>query len=239
MKFKVLGIFGSALLFGLAVMSPSNARAQNPPPGAIYDLATAHPGAVSATETLFTTSFVADMPQTYVSYAFREIPAYWALDDASVTLHLSSTNLLADPGFESATVGQNIPTGWGRWIQPIDVSAIGVVVNNTGPGGCGSDTPTHGGVQFWCDGSVEGYDAVYQVIPTTVGSTYDISWYLGHDTGQPPTAPGIDMLVYATDALPVGTIPLGTPEPASLALMGVGLGIVGFALRRRRTAKAL
>ncbi len=33
--------------------------------------------------------------------------------------------------------------------------------------------------------------------------------------------------------------PSGVPEPASVALMGIGLGIVGFALRRRRTAKAL
>jgi len=210
--------------------------AQLPPPGSIYDLATAHPGAVSTTETLFTTSFTADMSQTYVSFAFREIPAYWALDDTSVTLMGSSTNLLADPGFESATVGQNIPTGWGRWIQPIDVSAIGVVVSNSAAGGCGTDVPTHGGTQFWCDGSVEGYDAVYQLLPTTVGATYNINWYLGHDTGGPPSAPGIDMLVYATDTLPIGTVPLGTPEPGTLSLIGAGILAIGIALRKRRTA---
>lgn len=229
-------IFASLLLCSVVLMCPSMVLAQLPPPGSIYDLAVSHPGAVSTTETLFTTSFVATVSSTSISFAFREIPAYWGLDDTSVVLHLSSTNLLADPGFESATVGQNIPTGWSRWIQPIDVSAIGVVVSNASPGGCGTDTPTHGGTQFWCDGSVEGYDAVYQVIPTTVGSTYDISWYLGHDTGAAPSAPGIDMLVYATDGLPGGTVPVGTPEPASLSLMGAGIVVIGFALRRRRTA---
>jgi hypothetical protein len=229
-------IFASSLLCSVVLMGPSMVLAQLPPPGSIYDLAVSHPGAVSGTETLFTTSFVAAAPSTWISFAFREVPAYWALDDTSVVLRLSSTNLLADPGFESATVGQNIPTGWSRWIQPIDVSAIGVVVSNTSSGGCSADTPTHGGTQFWCDGSVEGYDAVYQVISTTIGSTYDVSWWLGHNSGAAPSAPTIDMLVYATDGLPGGTVQVGAPEPASLSLIGAGIVMIGFALRRRRTA---
>jgi hypothetical protein len=106
-------VLASCLLCAAAFMVPSNILAQTPPPGAIYDLAISNPGAVSQTETLFTTSFVADASQTYVSFAFREVPNFWALDDTSVTLMGTSTNLLADPGFESATVGQNIPTGWG------------------------------------------------------------------------------------------------------------------------------
>jgi len=217
-------------------MVPSNILAQLPPPGAIYDLATSHPGTVSPAESLFTTSFVADASQTYVSFAFREVPAYWALDDTSVVQMGTSTNLLGDPGFESATVGQNIPTGWGRWIQPVDVTAIGEVVSNANAGGCGTDVPTHGGTQFWCDGSVEGYDAVYQQISTIAGDTYNISWYLGHDTGAAPSAPGIDMLVYAGDSLPIGTIPIGTPEPGTLSLIGGGILAIGVAIRKRRTA---
>ena len=123
-----------------------------------------------------------------------------------------------------------------RWIQPVDLTAIGEIVSNSSPGGCSSVAPTHGGTQFWCDGSVEGYDALYQVISTTTGATYDISWYLGHDSGNAPSAPEIDMLVYATDQLPGGTVDAGAPEPASLSLIGGGLLAIGFALRRRRTA---
>jgi len=225
-------------LFVSALVLPVGLFAQNPPPGAIFDLATAHPGAVTQAESLFTTSFIADNSIEFVSFAFREVPAYWAFDDAAVILNGGSTNLLANPGFESATVGQNIPTGWNRWIQPIDVSAIGVVVSNTNSGGCGTDTPTHGGTQFWCDGSVEGYDAVYQQLSgLTVGSTYNISFWLGHSTGAAPSAPGIDMLVYAGDQIPVGTVQIGTPEPAAFALSGLGLAALGAMIaRRRRTA---
>jgi len=232
-------VFASSLLCAAVLMVPSTILAQNPPAGAIFDLATANPGLVSQTETLFSTTFVAATTQTFISFAFREVPAYWALDDTSVVLNGTSTNLLANPGFESATVGQNVPTSWNRWIQPIDVSAIGVVVSNASPGGCGTDTPTHGGTQFWCDGSVEGYDAVYQQIATTVGQTYNISWYLGHSTGAAPSAPGIDMLVYATTDLPVGTVPVGgVPEPATWSMMGAGMLVMGFVgYKRRQTAR--
>jgi hypothetical protein len=96
--------------------------------------------------------------------------------------------------------------------------------------------PTHGGSQFWCDGSVEGYDAVYQGISTIAVDTYNVSWYLGHDTGAAPTAPTIDMLVYAGDSIPIGTVSVGTPEPGTLSLIGGGILAIGVAIRKRRTA---
>ena len=111
MKFRALV---GVSLFAAALMLTSAAFAQTPPPGAIYTLSVSHPGAISMTESLFTTSFVADNASEYVSFAFREIPAFWALDDTSVIVSGGFTQLLADPGFESATVGQNIPTGWSR-----------------------------------------------------------------------------------------------------------------------------
>ncbi len=225
-----------AVAFAAALLLPALALAQDPPPGWLYQLSTSNPDAVSTGQTLFSTTFVADNSNEFISFAFREVPAFWALDDTSVVLgsDITNTNLLVDPGFEDATVGQNVPTGWGRWIQPVDTTAIGVVVSNSTPGGCGNDVATHGGSQFWCDGSVQGYDAVYQQLSLTVGETYNISWYLGHSTGAAPSAPGIDMLVYATDTLPLGTQNFGTPEPASIALAGFGLLVLAGLRSRRR-----
>jgi hypothetical protein len=243
-----LGILAGAVLAAATLVAPG-ARAQNPPAGAIYDLATSHPGAVSSSYSLFTTSFVADNSTMDVSFAFREVPNYWAFDDASVVNATtgSTTNLLSDPGFESATFGENCgfqgdgtacPPGWQGWIQPIDVSAIGLVATTGDEYGCGADGP-HSGTNFWCDGSVQGYDAIYQTLTgLTVGDTYDISWYLAHDDGGAPSAPGIDMLVYAGDNIPIGTVGIGaTPEPGTLVLFGSGMLSLAGLLRRKLGGK--
>ncbi len=242
MKFRTF--FGGSLLM-VALMLPSGAFAQDPPAGSIFDLTTAHPGVLSSYQQ-FSTSFVADNAAEYVSFAFRETPAYFAFDDATVMVQGGLTNLLADPGFESASYGQNCnhnnslgcPSGWSAWIQPVDTSAIGQVATASSPYGCPPNGP-HSGTNFWCDGSVQGYDAVYQQLTSlTVGDTYNINFWLGDNSGSAPTRSSpsdqIDMLVYAGDNLPIGTISLASPEPASLALTGAGLFAVAAALARRR-----
>lgn len=246
MKF-MLRITAACAILAAGLMFPTKAGAQNPPAGAIWDLMTVHPTVLSS-YVQFNTSFVADNASEYVSFAFRETPAYFAFDDASVTQMGSSTNLLADPGFESASSGQNCnhnnalgcPSGWLAWIQPVDLSAIGQVATNTSPYGCPPNA-AHAGTNFWCDGSVEGYDAVYQQLTgLSVGATYNVSFWLGDNSGSPPNQSSvgsqIDMLVYAGDQLPTGTIPIGTPEPASFALLGIGIGLAGLVMRRKRQA---
>jgi len=240
-------VFASCLLCAAAIMVPSSILAQDAPAGSIFNLDTVQTTVLSSYQP-FATSFVADNTSEYVSFAFRETPAYFAFDDASVIIQGGSTNLLADPGFESATFGQNCnhnnslgcPSGWGAWIQAVDVSAIGQVATAADHYGCGSNGP-HSGTAYWCDGSVQGYDAVYQQLTgLTVGSRYNINFFLGDDSGSAPNqgseSSQIDMLVYAGDSLPVGTIPLGTPEPGTLSLIGAGILAIGVALRRRRTA---
>jgi hypothetical protein len=224
-----LGTVASALLFAALGVAP--ARAQNPPPGWIFQLAGPGQGVLSNYQQ-YTASFTADSNATYVSFAFREVPDFFAFDDASVVdLANPSVNLLNDPGFTNAQVGQTIPTGWGRWIQPIDTSFIGLVSN--GPGS--SCAPNQGGPvsggNFWCDGSVQGYDALWQEISTTPGDHYQITFYLGDNSGEVPINPTIDMFAYAGDSLPGGTDDL--PEPSSLALFGTGvLGVAGIVRRK-------
>ena len=233
------------------VVAPSRALAQLPPAGAIYDLETAYGTATPYSanyQAVSGISFVADTTGTeYVSFAFRETPAYFSFDNACVWLSSStcaSGNLLADPGFESdtaANVDTNFPVGWDRWIQPVDTAAIGVVASSSFLYGCGQSGTGGGpfaGTYFWCDGSVQGFDALYQPVSVTLGQTYDISFELADNSGQDlidTTGDGIDMLVYAGDQIPVGTQQIGgvVPEPSTLVTLGTGLlSLAGFARRR-------
>jgi len=181
-----LGTVASALLFAALAVAP--ARAQNPPPGWIFQLAGPGQGVLSNYQE-YTATFTADSNLTYVSFAFREQPAFFAFDDASVvdlthpTAICSTTRALPTPRWADC------PDRLGRWIQPIDTSFIGLVSN--GPGS--SCAPNQGGPlsggNFWCDGSVQGYDALWQALNTHPGDSYQVSFYLGDNSAKSRSTP--------------------------------------------------
>jgi len=238
----------------------------NAPAGCIWDLFDTVGSTQLTSYTFFTTSFVASASSEFVSFAFRETPAFFAFDDScvssgAITSSSCPGNLLSSPGFEEpgTLFGQNCnhnnslgcPPGWGAWIQPIDTSAIGQIATNSSTYGC--NVGAHSGTNFWCDGSVQGYDAIYQQLNgLTVGTTYNIGFWLEDDSFENITPANtdtstsnvgqIDAVVYAGTSLPLNTIPLNpppvnTPEPSTLGL--VALGLAGTAVvrvrQRRRT----
>jgi hypothetical protein len=249
------------------------------PTGCIFDLdTTTETGGgdanVLSQYTFFTTSFTATATAEDVSFAFRESPAYFSFDDACVVAGSTAVtsancvsnagNLLVNTAFQGSNPGDNCgnggsgtpcPLGWGAWIQAIDTSAIGQIVNPNSTGGCGAPgaPPTGSATStWWCDGSVEGYDAIYQPLTgLTVGQTYQVGWWLDDNSQEGITeTPGsgqIDMLVYAGTQLPVGSIPIGNPpvppnagtvpEPTTYALVGLGLVAMGT-IRARKSRKA-
>ena len=236
----------------LAVAGAAHAGLNNLPPAGPLALDLAGQ-ALPSGYTQYSTSFTATSASSVVTFVFRHDPGWFAFDDASVTAN-GGPNLLLDGGFEDAGLGP-----WTFFAQA-GVSHTGFVGNASSVVGQNPwNPPVFDGAHDWLDGSTGGYDGLSQTIATTAGQVYTIAFALDQRLTQDVTAThfqqlstngqsgvlgnGIDMLVYGGDAEPSATDPLsprtpGVPEPASWALMIMGFGFAGAALRARRTAHA-
>ena len=126
-------------------------------------------------------------------------------------------NLIVNGGFKSGPLGQNAPANW-TYLNQFGAFAAGVVSNNPRPG-------PHSGTNYYRDGAVQAYDAITQQIPTTIGNTYNVSFWLSDNSGlttfsnvatnggTSTDGNGINVVVYAGDSVPT---PVGSPAQSSV-----------------------
>jgi hypothetical protein len=137
-------------------------------------------------------------------------------------------NLILNGGFELGPVGASAPTDW-TYLNSSGASYGGVVVQDVGL--------AHSGNNFYYDGAVQAYDAITQVIGTSTGDTYQISFWLNDDgplttfqdvSNNGDTSDtggnGADLLVYA------GAVPV--PEPTTFTTVLFGLGLLSLGILR-------
>jgi hypothetical protein len=173
-------------LFGQAKIPPGNDPGNNnsPPAGAILDLnSTPVPGGGNYTYKMYTVNFTASLSNTAITFAFREDPAFIYFSNPSVKdLTSSSGNLLVNSAFSGGTYTNNgnssTPIAW-VYANVYGATFGGVVLPGCGVGSGG----TFGVGYCWYDGAVQAYDALTQTIATTIGHSYQISFWIADNSG--------------------------------------------------------
>jgi hypothetical protein len=224
-------------LVDAAMASPSNLP---PPAGAILDLA-GQP--ITNIQQSYSVSFVAALANTDITFAFRQDPSFLSFSNVQlVDLTHPAGNIILNGDFALGTLGTNVVTDW-TYANVYGAEAAGVL-----QAGCGV-----GGSNCWFDGAVQAYDAIDQLVSTTIGDTYQLSFNLNGGGFSSPSVyqdlstngdvtssggNGIDVLAYAQAGLPP---PGGVPEPATWVMMLLGfagLGFGGYRASRKSVAVA-
>jgi PEP-CTERM motif len=244
-KLRDRHIFAGAALLGLMLTQPQQASAQgNPYPIGPIQTLTGLPMKIGG-YTSYTANFVAAGSTTDLTFAFRDDPGFIGFDDVSLTDTTTSTAVpILNGAFELGNTGSGLPVDW--TFDNVFGAEFGGLVAAGSSGHC-SNLGAHSGSNLWCDGAVGSYDAIDQIVATTVGNAYAITYWAGVTgnamgntnyqelctNGADAAGPGIgcnaiDLAVYAEAGLPSSG---DTPEPASILLFATGLA--GLLSRRR------
>lgn len=124
--------------------------------------------------TQYSYSYIAVTTSTRLTLAFRMDSNNWSLDTLSVKKIGTTTELLANGGFEMGSL-----SGW-LSCNPNNATSYGYVQNNW--------LYTQSGSYYWKDGSTGAVDYLYQYFSSIVGATYTISFYLKGDGTTPNSA---------------------------------------------------
>ncbi|CAF4435619.1 unnamed protein product [Rotaria socialis] len=108
-----------------------------------------------------------------LTMAFRQDPAYWALDDISVALSTGGPNLVQNPGFETGSL-----TGYYTLCNPSSSSSSGTV----------SSAYPHSGTDCYYDGSIGNPDYLSQTMAAIPNNYYTISFWLWNKGGPANSA---------------------------------------------------
>lgn len=211
---RKIGSFSFATCFGLRLLIAASIAATGVPnvaQAALVGSVDGSPtGGVStpslSSYQLYSYSVTAQSSQSYLTFTFRNDPAFWYLDTISLAAQGSSSNLLQNGGLDTpgATVGNVIaPANW-ELIGQQGLGAAGTWTS--GPG-------AQAGSGYWYDGAVNGFDGISQLVSTVVGQTYNLEFYLYSDAA--PNTSNVTANIYFGVSQPAGFTPLGLPNITS------------------------
>ena len=124
--------------------------------------------------TYYSTLYKANSTQTAITFAFRNNPSLWCLDDVSVIDVSSNTELVTNGGFED-----NPPDGFIRCNSYRNSSTTSFTTSSY----------PHSGQRSFCSSGRTG-PPVYlsQTLSTKIGQTYQVSFWLENNRNTPNNA---------------------------------------------------
>ncbi|CAF3313006.1 unnamed protein product [Rotaria socialis] len=135
----------------------------------------------------YTYSYVAIANTTRITFVFRDDSDYFALDNITIWDNAApSTQLISNGDFETGNI-----SSWAYCNPNVASNAGEVQFGSTAYNGY-TYTP-YSGMYFYMDGSVGAPDYLSQTFATTIGSTYNISYWLYNGAGG--TGVSVDVIM--------------------------------------------